>query len=218
VNQYPIALRLDGRRCVVVGGGKVAARKVPDLLAAGALVTVISPALVPSLLAASEQKRVDWQTAPYAPGMLTALRPLLVFAATDSPAVNQEIAAEAHAIGALVDTVDDADAGDFRSMAAVRRGSITIAVSTGGASPALSAHLRRQLEATIGQEYAILAAWMAELRPVIQAHLPSESARKQLWETIIASPILETLRKGNEATARQILQQLVSESGSGTGS
>src|SRR5438105_1739159 len=136
---YPLALRLEGRRCVVVGGGNVAARKIPDLLAAGAQITVISPDLVPLLLAASQRQEIDWRPVAYAPGQIAALRPLLVFAATDSAAINREVAAEARTIGALVDSVDGSDAGDFSSMAAVRRGPITVAISTGGASPALAA-------------------------------------------------------------------------------
>src|SRR4051812_15198652 len=108
---YPISLRLEGRRCVVVGGGKIAARKVPGLLNGGALITVISPHLEPILLDLSRQKKVDWRQSAYAVGMLAELRPLLVFAATDDPGVNRAVANEAWTIGALVDIVDDGEKG-----------------------------------------------------------------------------------------------------------
>jgi siroheme synthase-like protein len=201
-------LDLTGRRVVIIGGGGVAARKIHDLLAAGALVSVISPELHPDLEALGE--RIDAHPLRYVPGMLADLRPTLVFAATDSPRINQQISEEARSLGILVNRVDDAAAGDFTSMPAVQRGDITLAISTGGASPALAAHLRETLEAAVGEEYATLARWLAELRPAVKQHGTAES-RRDLWRAVLASSVLQQLKDGDQAGARAIIDALIAE-------
>lgn len=206
-NGYPILLRLEGRRCLVVGGGTVAARKVVDLLEAGARVTVISPMLTETL--ALMIGRFDLCCEEYSADALADLHPLLVFAATDSPAVNWQVAADARALGALVDVVDSADAGDFSSMAALRREAVTIAIGTGGASPALAAHLRKRLEETIGAEYGTLARWLADLRPLVREQLASDTDRAAFWRAVLDSPVLDLLRDGKDDQARQLLDSLL---------
>ena len=115
------------------------------------------------------------------------VNPLLVFAATDSPEVNQQVADEAHDLGILVNRADNGSGHDFSSMATIRRGDITIATATGNASPALAAHLRAKIEAEIGDEYATLARWLGELRPLVKAKIAPE-ARPVLWRAIIPRP------------------------------
>lgn len=210
---YPVMLNVRGRRVVVVGGGGVAARKVADLLEAGAEITVISPALHPEISAIGD--RIEIRLSPYTPGMLAALlahekRPMLVFAATDSPEVNRQVADDARELGIPVGVADDSADGDFTSMAAFRRGSITLAVATDGTSPALAAHLREKLEAAVGMEYATLAAWLAELRPLVREQA-TPAARRDLWRAILASPALDRLRAGDEAGARAIIDGLVAQ-------
>lgn len=207
---YPVMLRLQDQHIVIIGGGKVAARKTPDLLNAGARVTIISPALNPALDTLTAQGVILWQAERYTPGQIAALRPIVVFAATNSPAVNQQVAAEAHALGILVDVVDESADSDFSSMAALRRGPLTIAIATEGTSPALAAHLRRKLDKAVGEEYATLAAWLAELRPFVRENIDSETDRRALWQTIIDSPILESIRSGDEDYARAILDAILS--------
>jgi siroheme synthase-like protein len=136
-----------------------------------------------------------------------------VIAATDSPTVNAQIIAEAEKIGVLVGAVDDTPGSDFTAMAAVRRGAVTLAVATGGASPALAAHLRDRLETFIGEEYATLAEWLAELRPLVRQQVNSVDARRALWWTIIDSPILEHLRQGDTTAARTVINRLLAEAG-----
>ncbi|HVU10622.1 MAG TPA: bifunctional precorrin-2 dehydrogenase/sirohydrochlorin ferrochelatase [Phototrophicaceae bacterium] len=206
---YPILLKLNGQRVVVIGGGKVAARKVLDLIAAGAVITLISPALHGDLMSVAQW--IDVRLTRYAPGMLADLRPFLVFAATDSREVNRQIADEARDLGVLVNVTDNGSASDFTSMAAIQRDLITIAISTGGASPALSAHLREQLEAVIGEEYTTLARWLGDLRPLVQEKVKLEARRRELWQAIIASPALDHLRSGDEVGARAIIDALVQQ-------
>lgn len=203
---YPILLDLHGRRVVVVGGGNVAARKVGDLLAAGAQVTVISPMLNDTLAPLHDQ--FDWQESTYTPGMLAVFQPLLVFATTDSPQVNQQVAAEAQALHMLVNTTDDSRTSDFTSMSTIERGDITVGLATGGASPALTAHLRQLLESVIGEEYIVFARWLGELRPLVKARVAAER-RAALWQAIIRSEALARLRDGDEVGARAIIDALI---------
>jgi len=212
---YPVLLHLDGRQAVVVGGGQVAVRKVTDLLAAGAHVAVISPAITALLQRLVDEGRVNWHKADYATALLHELRPFLVIAATDSAVVNAQVIADAHDLGVLVSAIDNIPGSDYSSMAAVRRGKITVAAATDGASPALAAHLRRRLELLIGDEYEIVADWLAELRPVVQKHIPSPEARRILWESILDSPILDHLRQGDEWAARREIDCLLAEAGVG---
>ncbi len=209
---YPIMLRLEGRACVIVGGGAVAARKVDRLLSAGAVVTVISPELHPALVALAEDQKITVQQKSYESGMLADLHPLLVFAATDDPTVNQQVADEARSLGALVNGVDEQSGDrDFMSMATVQRGEITVSVSLGGASPALVAHLQRQIDQVIGEEYTIISAWMAAARPLVQEGVKTQPERAALWRRVIESSILDTLRQGDTAAAQQLFDQIIGE-------
>jgi precorrin-2 dehydrogenase/sirohydrochlorin ferrochelatase len=149
---YPIMLRLDGRSCVVVGGGEVAARKVKGLLAANACVTVISPELYADLQSLADDGIISVEIKPYVSGDLADKRPLLVFAATDDPSVNRAVADEARSLGALVNTTDDGTSGDFHNLPSARRGNITVAVSTGGNHPALAKALAARLADAITDE------------------------------------------------------------------
>ncbi len=208
---YPVLLSLHEKRCVIVGGGVVAARKAAGLLEAGARVRVISPLLGAALAVLHAQGDIEVMPRPYAPGMLAQYRPLLAFAATDSAAVNRAVLAEARSLGVLANAADDADEGDFHTMAAIRRGQVTVGIGTGGASPALAAHLRQRLEAAIGSEYGTLAAWLLELRPVVRARIGTRDARAAFWQRVIESPVLAYLRAGDEAGARRLFDQLAGE-------
>lgn len=199
--------------CVVVGGGKVAARKCEDLLEAGAHIAVISPTIDPRFEALLGDSRITVEGIVYTSGILTRLKPLLVFAATNDPQVNRQVATDARVVGALVDTVDEYSAdpivNDFSSMATIRRGPITIGIATGGASPALAAHLRKRLEAVVGPEYGQLAEALATHRNDVRARISSEADRRQLWQTIIDSPALDLFLKGSPDAANAVIQEII---------
>jgi cobalt-precorrin 5A hydrolase/precorrin-3B C17-methyltransferase len=149
---YPITLiNLRGAPVVVVGGGAVGERKLRGLLAVGAAVQLISPAITPDLRALAESGTIAWQARPYQQGDLAGAR--LVFAATDQRAVNAQIASDAAALGLLCNVADDPRAGDFHLPAVHREPGLLVAVSTAGASPARAKRLRDQL-----------AAWLATKR------------------------------------------------------
>lgn len=154
---YPIMLRLDGRTCVVGGGGRIAARKVRGLLEAGARVIVISRELCPELQTRADEGKIEARVKAYERGDLSSVSPLLVFAATDDPQVNRIVAEDARAIGALVNTADDGANGDFHNVAVARKGDITITVSTSGSDPARAKQLVAKLAETLSDEEVQIA-------------------------------------------------------------
>jgi precorrin-2 dehydrogenase / sirohydrochlorin ferrochelatase len=206
---YPILLNLAGRACVVVGGGRVAERKVAGLLDAGGRVTVISPTLTERLAGLAHEGTINHVPDKYSYGMLASIKPLLVFAATDSDAVNRAVADEARETGTLMDVVSEGGEGDFSTMPAIRRGRLTLAISTGGSSPALVAHLRERLEAAIGPEYVTLLDWMAEMRPIVRERIPAIEQRRVLWHAILNSQVLDLLRGNDLAAARIEMETIV---------
>jgi precorrin-2 dehydrogenase/sirohydrochlorin ferrochelatase len=213
VTMYPILLDMHGRLIVVVGGGRIAARKVAELVKAGAEIIVISPTLHSDIDAL--RGKIEIRQTVYVSGTLVTLEqekdiPFMVFAATDSPEINAQVVSEARDLGILVNSVDDGTKGDFSNMATIRRGDITIALATGGVSPALAAHLRERVEGVVGGEYATLTRWMGENRALVKSKVEPK-ARRELWCSIIDSPVLELLREGKETGAREIFDHLIEE-------
>jgi siroheme synthase-like protein len=152
-SSYPIVLTdLSHARCIVVGGGAVAERKVRQLLDAGAQPTVISPTLSAALAGWHADGRIAHIARPYRDGDLEGAA--LAFAATNDAAANQQVAAEARRRGVLANVADAPAAGSFHTVATLRRGDLLITVSTGGASPALAAQIRDELAERYGPEYA----------------------------------------------------------------
>jgi precorrin-2 dehydrogenase/sirohydrochlorin ferrochelatase len=190
---YPVNLKLDGADCLVVGGGSIAARKVKDLLRAGAIVRVVSPELCSELKEIVGDKRVTWREGRFSPGDVAAAR--LVIAATDDSTVNQAVVDECRAKGIWINVVDDPPRCDFYVPAVLQRGEITIAVSTGGSSPALAGHVRDRVSEAVGPEYAELAEILGELRDRIKKEI-EPGKRLPVYRKIIASPVLGMIRDG----------------------
>lgn len=151
-------LDLDGKRCVVVGGGGVANRKARKLLQARAKVVVVSPEVKPEL----ESVAVEVRRRPYEKGDLEGA--FLAFAATDRREVNAAVAREAHERGILVNVADEPSEGSFALPSTLRRGQLQVAVSTGGASPKLAQRIRRELEDVFGYEWAGVIAALYKAR------------------------------------------------------
>lgn len=203
---YPITL-VDLERAIVIGGGVVAARKVRGLLDADARVTVIAPQLDAALEDLARAQRITVIRRAYQADDLRDAR--LVIAATDDPQVNQAVYADARARGILVNVVDDPAHCAFHVPALIRRGDLAIAISTGGASPALAKHLRAEIERMIGAEYETLARLLAELRPRVQARVPRER-REALWHALIDAA-LPLLRDGRAQEARRAVDAIVEQ-------
>ncbi|MEK7353250.1 MAG: bifunctional precorrin-2 dehydrogenase/sirohydrochlorin ferrochelatase [Chloroflexota bacterium] len=196
---YPVFLNVKGRKCAVIGGGQVALRKVVTLLEYGAKVEVISPELCPQLANLAGKKEISVLNREYRSGDLKGV--FVAIAATDSSIINQQVAAEARKKSALVNVVDDAGYSDFIAPSIVRRGEITIAISTSGQSPALARKLRTKLEKEFGEEYARLGRLLGEVRA--EAKKQKITVDGDGWqEAIDLERILELLKNGDEDEAK----------------
>jgi precorrin-2 dehydrogenase/sirohydrochlorin ferrochelatase len=202
--QYPVMLNVAGRRCLVVGGGMVAAQKVAGLLAADADVTVVAPDVAEAIHATAA--RVERR--PYRTGEAGEYR--LVIAATDDPQLNGQVYADAEAAGVWVNSADDPEHCSFTLPAILRRGPITVTASTGGHSPALASWLRDRLAEEIGPEYEILLGLLAERREALRSKgTPTEGMS---WQDALDSGMLDLVRAGRVAEARERLQACLSSS------
>lgn len=175
---YPISVNLRGRVCLIVGGGKVAERKIKSLLTHGAQVRLISPEATDTLQTLAEDGRIDWRREAYTAGGTGALDDVfLTMACTDNRTVNAQVTRDAQARQRLVLCADDPDAGNFVSLAQITRGDLSVTVSTGGGSPTLAAVLRERLEAEFGPEWSELAALISRQRDQLKA-IANEAERK----------------------------------------
>lgn len=199
---YPVSLVVAGRRCVVVGGGAVAARKVAGLVQAGADVIVVAPEIGEEIRAYP----VELAERPYQRGDLSGA--WLVISATDDPEVNRQVHADGEQARVWVNAADDPEACSFTLPAVLRRGPVTVAVSTGGRSPTLAGWLRDQVADQLGPEIGRLAELLSEARDELQA--AGRSTEGLDWRRALDSDMLELIRTGRMAQARERLQACLS--------
>jgi precorrin-2 dehydrogenase/sirohydrochlorin ferrochelatase len=195
-------LRLENKHCVVIGGGQVAARKVVRLVASGARVTVIAPTVEGEVQNLADQARIKIVRRPYRRGDLVGAT--LAYAATDSRTVNAAVADEANELGLLANVADDPATSTVHVPAVLEHSGLTLAISTGGRSPAFARLLREQLEAVLTPERLALLELYAELRGVLQEQgrpFPTEALRE------LEGQALDLLRQGRRPEARQLLRQ-----------
>jgi precorrin-2 dehydrogenase / sirohydrochlorin ferrochelatase len=171
-------LKLAQRRCLVVGATRLAEPKIESLLAAGAEVLVVAPRATARVEQWALEGKIAWEARTFEARDLSGV--FLVVAATVSRPTNQVVFDEARARGVLCNAVDDREHCDFYYPAVVRRGRLQIAVSTGGASPALAQRLRRQLEKQFGPEYEAWVDWLAESRNTLFAKALSPRRRRDM--------------------------------------
>ena len=207
MDYYPIFLRLDDRPCLVVGGGEVAAQKVRSLLDARATVTVIAPRVGTAIDALQTTGTIVWHRRPFAAGDTAGF--VLVYAATADAAVNRAVFAEAEAAGILVNVVDHPNLCRFIAPAVVRRGALAVAISTGGASPALARRIRRDLEATFGSEYAVALRVLGHLRTALRTQPLPPPERQRILRTLADSPLLDLVRAGDADGIDRLLADTV---------
>jgi siroheme synthase-like protein len=177
---YMACLDLAGRRCLVVGGGSVGLEKAAGLLACEAKVTVVSPELDDAFA----ELDVEWRARPYESGDLDGM--FLVIAATSDRAVNKLVHGHAEARGILCNVADVPDLCNFILPAVHREGPIAVAVSTGGASPALAKRLRSQIAELVGPEHAELAEELRALRPEVQRRFSTYEERRDYFEELVS--------------------------------
>ncbi|WP_106627718.1 precorrin-2 dehydrogenase/sirohydrochlorin ferrochelatase family protein [Selenomonas massiliensis] len=193
---YPMNVDLAGRLVIIIGGGVVAERKVRGILALDAevAVRVIAPAMTDVLRELADCEQIEWREEYYAGGMLEGA--FLVYAATDSPSVNAEIAAEAKRLGLLVNVIDDPNASSFQLPATLRRGDFLLTVSTGGGSPALSRAIWMEMEQLYPPTFGLWLERVALLRSELQEALPSSRERTCFWRMALRPHLLDMIRNG----------------------
>jgi precorrin-2 dehydrogenase/sirohydrochlorin ferrochelatase len=202
---FPVLLDLTGRRCLMVGGGPVAERRIIGLLDAGAQVTVISPRVTPALAALAADGRISLQARHYLAGDLTGVD--LAFVATAVREVNLAVAREAQERGVWVNAADDPAHCTFILPALVRRGDLTVAVATGGTSPALSRAIREELETYLTDEYATLAALAAEARREVRA--AGQVVTADAWRQALGPEVRRIIvEQGRDAAKQRLLELL----------
>ncbi len=202
MSYYPVFLDIKGKRCVVVGGGTVALRKVEMLLDHEAKVTVISPHLCDEL--EKLEKKVEIARREYQSGDIEGA--FVVVAATDDPAINERVARDAEERGILINVVDVPALSNFIVPSYLRRGGLTVAVSTGGKSPAMARKLRTELETEFGPEYAGLIAVAEEVR----SELKEQEIRvsPDTWQQALElDDLLAIIRSGQKDQAKKKLYQ-----------
>ena len=208
---YPINLKLNDKRCVVVGGGTVAQRKVLSLLAGGALVMIISPNITDALRELVFEDKVVYLARPYQVGDVQNF--FIVVCASDDRLVNAAAAREAKAYGALVNSVDDLEACDFFVPAQVAQGDLLFTVSTGGKSPAMTKLLCEEIAENYGAEYGLYLEFVAKLRNEIKPCIGSTAERELFWQKSLNREILSLLKAGKLKEAEAEIRNAVSRIG-----
>ena len=205
---FPITLRLDDARVVIVGGGEIAARKIRLLLRAGPQIDIVARELNAELQGLLAEGQVAHLATEFDASQLDGAR--LVIAATDDKALNRVVAAEARARNIPVNVVDDPEPSTFITPAIIERPPLTLAISTGGAAPVLARRLRERLEAELPQTYGDLAAYTQSRRDKVKAVL-DQPKRRALWERFLDSAGAEAVLRGDEAAADAVLDELMAD-------
>ena len=202
---FPIYLEMSGRRCLVIGGGTVAERKAAALLDAGAEVTVLSPDVTEMIAYWLKQNAISVMPRHYQAGDLARFD--LVFVATDDAQVNAAVYREGRSYGIWVNSADDPARCDFILPSVLRRGELTVAVSTAGHSPALARTIREDLELYFTPEYESLAALAAEVRNELLQR--SVSVPFEAWRRALSGDVRQFLMRGDYMRAKnQLLYEL----------
>jgi precorrin-2 dehydrogenase/sirohydrochlorin ferrochelatase len=198
---YPVYLDLSRKKCLVVGGGKVAERKVKSLLKCGAKVFVVSPVLT------------GWLEQSVSAGKVTAIRrnytttdledAFLVIGATDNHEINNKVAEECSERNILVNIVDQTAKCNFIVPAVIRQGALSISVSTGGNSPMLARRIREELEQSFGPEYQEFLDLLGNIREQVIKTIPEEDKRRDIFYKLVYSDIIELLRDGERDKVKE---------------
>ena len=203
----PIFLDVSGRRCLVIGGGEVAARKVASLLEAGADVLVVSPSLVEALTELAFQGRIQHMKREYAAGDMADAA--LVYAATDDTELHQRLHAEARGRAIPINVADVPALCTFIAPAVLTRGSLKIALSTEGASPAMAKRIIKRLERLFGPEYGLALEVLRAARHHLKSTEPDLRTRATKLRALAASRIPEYLRTGDFDAVEKIIRRRI---------
>ncbi|OGI02627.1 MAG: hypothetical protein A2Y25_03035 [Candidatus Melainabacteria bacterium GWF2_37_15] len=206
---YPIMLDIIGKNCLVIGGGKVALRKITSLLFSSAKVNVISEELCEELKTYCHEGKICWIQKKFEPADIK--NAVLVFAATDSTETNREIAKISKTKGIPVNVVDDPDLCDFIVPSIIEQGDLTITVSTNGKSPALAKKIREDLEKQFGPHYAKFLNILGNIREKASKEIPNITLRENLYKELVYSDIINLIEENKKDKALEKANKLLNE-------
>ncbi len=207
---YPVFLDLSGRLAVIVGGGCVAERKVVTLLEYGPRMRVVSPEVTPEIEALVASGAIELERRGYVRGDLEGA--FIVVSATSSEEVNRAVHAEAEERGCLVNVVDVPELCSFIVPSIVRRGTLSVAISTGGAAPTVAKRLRKHVQEHLGEEWEPYMALLGEVRVLVMERVPGgEPVRKPIFECIANSDLLDRIRAGARPSAEDVYAEFVGD-------
>jgi len=208
---YPLFLDLDAVPVLVVGGGRVAARKVAGLLEAGGRPTVVAPEARSELETEAAAGRIVLERRPYRSGEAAAY--VLVFSATDDPVVNARVGKDARRGGGWVNIADDFASSTAVVPASVREGQVSVALSTGGSSPLLARRLRERITALVTPGVGRAAARLGELRTEVLARWPHDEARRRrFWFDLVTDSFLDSAIAGDDRDVEKHIGRCLSQS------
>jgi precorrin-2 dehydrogenase/sirohydrochlorin ferrochelatase len=193
---FPMFLKLEGCKCVVVGAGSIATQKLDSLLNSEADVRIVAPEANAEIQKLAVEGRVAWTQAEFEPEHLADA--LLVIAATGNPAVNEQVYRAARARGVLCNSVDEPEHCDFFYPAVVRRGDLQIAISTAGKSPALAQRIRKELEEQFDSSYISWLQWLGTVRQLFFQRRVEPELRKQTLHRITGRAVFERFKSYRE--------------------
>ncbi|MCS7263874.1 MAG: bifunctional precorrin-2 dehydrogenase/sirohydrochlorin ferrochelatase [Armatimonadetes bacterium] len=200
----PVMLKVSGKKCVVVGGGEVAAQKVNQLLECNASILVVSPELCDNLAELEKQGRIQWLPIRYEPSVLEGA--FLVFACTDETEVNRRVFSECEERKIWCNVVDVPELCSFYMPSILRRGDLVIAVSTSGNSPAFARRVRLFLENIISDDFGFLVALLGEMKVEMRESLKTVEERRKFIEQVWESDVWRYLREGDFERAKVCLK------------
>jgi precorrin-2 dehydrogenase / sirohydrochlorin ferrochelatase len=202
---YPINLDITNRRCLIIGGGDVAERKAERLIECGAQVTVVSRSLTPLLEEREKAGKITHIDGDYDEKVLHGA--FMVIGATNRNEINEQISQDALSRGILVNIVDDPDKCNFILPSLVQQGDLSIAISTGGKSPALAKKLKEDMQQRYGPEYQVLLKIMGSLRKRVLSQGHASRDNKALFVDLVHSDILQAIRDGNRELVHKIIRE-----------
>ncbi|MCF6148852.1 MAG: bifunctional precorrin-2 dehydrogenase/sirohydrochlorin ferrochelatase [Candidatus Kuenenia sp.] len=203
---YPAQINIKDKKCVVVGGGNVAWRKVCSLKNAGAKVVVVSPVFCPEM---EKEEGIELVKQKYDECFLNGA--VIVIASTDDEVVNEKIYHDAVRKGILVNVVDKPDYCSFIVPSSIVRGDLCITISTGGASPAFARNIRLQLEKQFGSEYGKFIELLSEMRSKVLDEIPDEKIRRKILQRIAGMDMFDLFKEKGTSEARKKMLNIVSE-------
>lgn len=205
---FPVYLSLQGRKCLVVGGGAIAEEKVGPLVAAGAVVTVVAPALSMRLGEMVRAGAIHWIDREYTQGDADGM--FLAVGATNDQAVNRSVSSAAIAANRLGNSVDDPDACNFIMASIAKAGPVQVAVSTAGCSPALGQRIRDRIaEEMLGEDVGTLAEFLGSKRAEVKQRLQGYRTRQRFWEGVLGSGIPGLLAAGDGEQAEAEFERML---------